>query len=250
MRTEEGRCCEALFLDESGDHSLDRIDANDPVFVLGGIIVERAYYLEFMESEIGAFKQRHLGSSELVLHTTDIIRGRNGFDVLNDEKRRQAFYAAMNDLMRALEYQIVACAVMKSAYVKAHGADQVDPYALCLEHIARCLCDEIGDVADGGIIFAERRRGDLDEQLEFEWGRIRMKKVQTDHGLAIERSIIDLSLKSKKLNIAGLQLADLVVSPIGRHLLGKTPREDWEIVQTKLSHRNGSYEGHGLTVLE
>jgi hypothetical protein len=30
-----------MFLDESGDHTLKTIDPNDPIFVLGGVIVER-----------------------------------------------------------------------------------------------------------------------------------------------------------------------------------------------------------------
>jgi len=32
-----------MFLDESGDHSLTRIDPQYPMFVLGGIIVDREY---------------------------------------------------------------------------------------------------------------------------------------------------------------------------------------------------------------
>ncbi|MGI8642877.1 MAG: DUF3800 domain-containing protein, partial [Thermomicrobiales bacterium] len=33
-----------LFLDESGDHSLEKIDEDYPIFVLGGVVVDRSYY--------------------------------------------------------------------------------------------------------------------------------------------------------------------------------------------------------------
>jgi len=35
----------------------------------------------------------------------------------------------------------------------------------------------------------------------------------------------------KKDNAAGLQIADLVVTPIGRWAMGKKAHEDWEIIK-------------------
>jgi hypothetical protein len=46
-----------------------------------------------------------------------------------------------------------------------------------------------------------------------------------------------------------LQLADLVVTPIGRHILGKDRHDDWEIVKSKFRHRGGNYLGAGLVIL-
>ena len=60
----------------------------------------------------------------------------------------------------------------------------------------------------------------------------------------------ELKLLDKKENVAGLQLADLVVSPIGRYVLGKPIKEDWEIVRLKLRRSlRGSVENYGLVVL-
>jgi len=59
-----------------------------------------------------------------------------------------------------------------------------------------------------------------------------------------------LNLRAKKNNIAGLQLADLVVSPIGRHILGKPDKEDWRIVEEKFRRSpQGKIDGFGLVVL-
>jgi hypothetical protein len=53
----------------------------------------------------------------------------------------------------------------------------------------------------------------------------------------------------KRDNIAGLQLADLVVSPIGRFVLGKPVHEDFRVIEPKFRRRQGDYRGAGLVVL-
>ena len=62
--------------------------------------------------------------------------------------------------------------------------------------------------------------------------------------------IQELALRRKSDNSAGLQLADLVISPIGRYLIGKPQYDDWRIVAAKLlRNASGAYQGYGLTVL-
>jgi hypothetical protein len=64
------------------------------------------------------------------------------------------------------------------------------------------------------------------------------------------RRTVGLNLRTKHDNVAGLQLADLVVSPIGRHVLGKPDKEDWRIVEAKFRRSpDGRMEGFGLVVL-
>ena len=66
----------------------------------------------------------------------------------------------------------------------------------------------------------------------------------------IERRVTGLTTRDKKDNIAGLQLADLVVSPIGRFVLGRSTHEDFEIVKSKFRRdAKGEYAGTGLVIL-
>ena len=69
-------------------------------------------------------------------------------------------------------------------------------------------------------------------------------------GRVVRERLSTLSLFDKKDNVAGLQLADLVVSPIGRYVLGKPTKEDWEIVRGKLRRSPGGHvESYGLVIL-
>ena len=63
-----------LFLDESGDHNLAVIDSQHPVFVLGGIVVDREYALEEMERKLNIFKQELFGTTDVTLHTVELAR--------------------------------------------------------------------------------------------------------------------------------------------------------------------------------
>jgi hypothetical protein len=238
-----------FFLDESGDHSLEVIDKDYPVFVLGGIIVDRAYYRAEVEPRVRKLKEDFLGDAEVILHTTDIIRARNGFEPLGDPETRAGFYEELNTLMRDLDYKVVACAIKKDAHLAQYKDHAVDPYSYALEVVVERFCHEVGDVEDGGLIFAERRRPDLDDALEAQWRKLREHGSDYASKGDIDKRIVDLSLKSKKPNTAGLQLADLVVSPIGRHVIGKKPQPDWEIVESKFRRGWNGYKGYGLVTL-
>jgi hypothetical protein len=90
----------------------------------------------------------------------------------------------------------------------------------------------------------------LDRGLELAWLNLKIQGTQFLQGKVLADRIFGLSLRAKSDTIAGLQLADLVVSPIGRHVLGKSAKEDWGVVQRKLRRsQHGQVEGYGLVIL-
>jgi hypothetical protein len=63
------------------------------------------------EPRVRAFKRELFGSEDLILHTADIARNKSGFERMQQPAFRQRFYAALNELMRTLDYKVVACAI-------------------------------------------------------------------------------------------------------------------------------------------
>jgi hypothetical protein len=239
-----------LFLDESGDHNLTVIDPQYPLFVLGGVIVDKDYAEGELTREVNAFKQELFGRTDIVLHTADITRNRNGFERMQETAFRELFYEKLNELMRKLNYMVVACAIRKDEHLSRYGVAALDPYLLSLDVLVERLCFEVGDMPGGGVILAEKRDPTLDRQLDVAWLNLKIKGTRFLQAKAIERRILGLNLRDKSENIAGLQLADLVVTPIGRQVLGKSLKEDWHIVESKLRRGpKGKYEGYGLVVL-
>ena len=239
-----------LFLDESGDHNLSVIDPQYPMFVLGGVIMEVDYAKGALTDALNDFKRRMLGRTDIVLHTADIIRNRNGFERMKDAGFRGEFLGGLNALMRAAEYRVVACTVHKTAHLARYGLGAVDPYMLSLDVLVERFCMDVGHVTRGGIIVAEKRGPVLDRGLDLAWLNLKVGGTRFVQAHDIDDRIGNLVLRAKSDNIAGLQLADLVVSPIGRHVLGKPDREDWRIVESKFRRSaHGKIEGYGLVSL-
>jgi len=239
-----------LFLDESGDHNLSVIDPQYPMFVLGGVIMDQAYAEGPLTDAMNAFKRVMFGRTDIVLHTADITRNRNGFERLQDPLFRKRFCECLNSLMLDLRYTVVACAIRKNDHLARYGVAALDPYLLSLDVLVERFCFDIGRIAGGGVIVAEKRDPTLDRQLELAWLNLKIQGTQYLRATVVEQRIVALNLRTKQDNIAGLQLADLVVSPIGRHLLGKPDNDDWRIVNSKLRRsRAGRVEGYGLVVL-
>ena len=240
----------ALYLDESGEHNPLASSHDYPVFVLGGIIVDKDYADGPLTDALDDFKRQLFGSAGIVLHTADIARNRNGFESLRNPCFRNRFFKGLNGLMRELQYSVVACAIRKDA-PDFHRFSARDLYLPCFEALVELFCDEVGEVRDGGIIIAENRASrPLNRALEREWSNLRVNGAERLPGSVIADRILALNLRAKRDDIAGLQMADLVISPIGRHLLGKTDFEDWRIVKSKMRRNStGEIAGAGLIVL-
>lgn len=239
-----------MFLDESGGHNLSVVEKDYPVFVLGGVIMDKHYAETELVQRMDEFKKALFGRTDIILHTSDITRNRNGFERLKETEFRKCCYIELNHLMRQAEYKVVACVIKKEAHLARHGIAAVDPYLLSLRLLIEWFCFEVGNVEAGGMVVAEKRGQPLDHELEIAWLEMKISGTQHMPAKDIQKRIIGLNLRSKSDNISGLQLADLIVSPIGRMILGKSLKEDFRIIESKLRRDpNGSYDGYVLVVL-
>lgn len=241
------------FIDESGDHSLEVIDPEYPMFVLGGCIVEMDYYKKVVVPEMDRFKNQVFGTKEVILHTADIVRRRREFRKLTDEVFRKHFYDETNKLMQKLDYKVVACCIKKDEHLKQYGIAAMDPYLLSLRVIVERFVYEVQTYGKGkpGILIAESRDETLDNLLRLAWMELRTSGTEYVTAVDIRKNIEqDLKIRDKKKNIHGLQLVDLIVSPIGRRILGKSAKADWNIIKNKFrKNTTGNYWGFGLVVL-
>lgn len=154
-----------LFIDESGDHSLKKIDPSYPVFVLGGVIVEKNYADNELTLEMDKFKQKIFGTTNIILHAAEICRNRNKFLCLKNKDFRAFFYQELNDLMRRLQYKVIACVIHKNNHLHNYGAAVLDPYMLSLDILLERFGFDI-PYNKQGLVIAEKRNNTLDNQLK------------------------------------------------------------------------------------
>lgn len=239
-----------LFLDESGDHSLTKIDLQYPIFVLAGAIMDSQYHDSEATAIMNKTKKALFGTKDIIFHTADISRNRNGFEKLVEKEFRETFFNEMNRMMSEIEYTIVAAAVKKEEHLKQYGLAALDPYLLSLECLVERFVFELKESNEDGLIVAECRNSILDNELELAFLNLKIQGTRYIPATEIKKRIRQLTTRQKRENITGLQIADLIASPIGRYALSKPIKPDFEILKQKFrTGKNGQFEGYGLVIL-
>lgn len=238
-----------LYIDESGDHNLIQIDDQYPVFVLTGIIINEDYHNTSVTEEFKKIKREIFGNENIILHTADITRNKNGFEKLKETNFRNNFYEKLNSLLTGIDFKVIAATIKKKEYKQRYGIRAIDPYLFCLEVLIERFVYELRENNEKGIVIAEARNSLLDNQLEIAYLNIKVSGTRFIRPKEIKESIEGFFIKKKEENIAGLQIADLTATPIGRYVIGKKVKKDFEIVESKFrKNANGRYKGYGLVI--
>lgn len=230
-----------VFVDESGDHGLTRCDPEYPLFVLAFCIVMKREYTEVITPALQRFKFTHFGHDITVLHETDIRKARGSFTFLLNPQRRGPFYDDLNALMARTPMTVVAVVVHKPRLI-AQYVSPTNPYHLGLEYglerVSRFLLEH-GQHGKTTPLICECRGKREDNELELEFRRA-----------ATRIAGFDIHFVDKKANLPGLQIADLVARPIGRHVLNpEQSNRAYQIIETKLRRGPaGQFHGYGLKV--
>src|SRR2546423_1403751 len=213
-----------VFLDEAGDHSLDPVDKDFPVFVLVFVLCEAEEYTDRLIPAFTRFKVRHIGHDGVILHSRDIRKALGAFAFLQVPEKREMFHTELNQLMIEARFQLIAIAIEKRRY----GGDRRNPYELALEFGMQRLKTYLQKTSQRAVtLLAESRGKNEDDAL-----RLAFLQLLKDGSLApIE---FDLKFVSKKLNVLGHQIADLCAYPIARHVIDRRKsHRAYEIVRTK-----------------
>lgn len=235
-----------VFVDESGDHSLESINPDWPVFVLCFCIFRVEDYAGEVTPAIRRLKCRTFGHDLVILHEHDIRKKKGAFSQLNQEAR-EAFMGELTGIIAATDMTVVAVVIDKLQH-KAKYQQPYHPYHLAmqfgLERVHHFLRVQRQVERETCIVF-EARGAKEDQALELEFRRV------CDGANRYRRTLpLRVVVADKKTNSEGLQLADLTARPVGLHVLrpGQANRA-WDVLRTKLfaGDRN-CIEGNGLKV--
>lgn len=191
-----------MFLDESGDHSLDKIDKSYPMFVLAGCIFDLDYYSKTVEPKINGLKIKHFGRIDIIIRSYDIRKQKGDFSCLVDKRKREAFYDDLDILIKSLDFKIIAAAINK-LNLKNQYHEPDNPYNLCLQFILERAVMFLGRSKDGLIFRIESRETHNDRKLAEVYEKFRSNDHRLFKKEEIQSKFIDLSFNQKIQNIAG-----------------------------------------------
>ncbi len=239
-----------MFLDESGDHSLDKIDSSYPMFILAGCIFDFDYYSNVVEPEINKIKLKHFGKTDIILRSYDIRKQKKDFSCLVDMQKRKSFYEDLDSFIKNTDFKIIAAAIRKDK-LKSQYKSPDNPYHLCLRFILERSIMYLGRTDEKLIFRIESRQTHNDEKLAEVYESFRNKDQAIFKKDEIQTKLVDLSFNQKSQNIIGMQIADLVAYPIGKWVLNSSKvNKAFEIIEKKFhkSYKSSSYLNYGLKI--
>jgi hypothetical protein len=237
-----------VFVDESGDHGLENVSQDYPVFVLLFAIFQKADYVQRVCRDVQQLKFKFWGHDEAVLHEHELRKPAGHFQILLQREVRERFHAALTALMVTLPMTVVAVVIDKPAFV-ARYKEPVSPYDYALEagleRVYRHL-DSLGEGAKETPIVVECRGRKEDAELELAFLRVCAGNNALGKPFPFRHVMIP-----KAANSAGLQMADLMARPIGlNHFRPGQPNRAFDIIKQKFRRSPaGKVEGWGLKVI-
>lgn len=235
-----------VFVDESGDHSLESINPEWPLFVLCFCIFPVKAYIEAVTSAIRALKFDFFGHDLVILHEHDIRKKKGAFSQLNKEARED-FLNRLTDIIAATDMTMIAVVIDKAKH-KNKYTSPIHPYHLAMQFGLERLADFLamqGQLDCETQVICEARGAKEDAALELEFRRVCDGANRSRKSYPFKILIAD-----KKTNSEGLQLADLTARPAGLAVLRPDqPNRAWEVLKGKLfAGRYQCIEGNGLKI--
>lgn len=198
---------------------------------------------------LAKMKKELFKTDNIILHFCDYTRNQNGFEMMSDKSFREKFYGRLNNLIKETDFRLIACIVDKNKHLE-HYRNAMDPYLLSLEIVLERFIMFLNSNNEQGIVIAESRNTQLDNQLNLSFLDLKIRGTRFLTPTEVSKAISDFKFKKKEENIAGLQLIDSVITPIGRRYLNKRNHYiDYELIKAKYHrHKCGKYNGYGLVI--
>lgn len=217
-----------VFVDESGDANLKRIDPQFPVLNLVFIIIRKDHYFDRVVGGLSQLKTQFFGTDDLVMHEADLRRQRGAFRLLKAPHTRLDCQRAISDWIRGLEFQIISACIDKEALARRYR-HPFDPYDLairfCLERTLAGIRPHTPPGRITQICFESRGRAqDRVTGTEFD-AVIQAQSILGHSPTQFAEHPMQALFIPKYANVAGLQLADLIARPLARHCLNRQSQQ-------------------------
>lgn len=229
-----------VFADESGDHGLQSIDPQFPVFALVFCVFEKSIYADAIEPNLRRLKFKYFGHDAAILHEREIRKQAPPFAFLRqDAALRAAFMADISAVMADAQFSAF-CAVIDKVRHKARYVNPWNPYEIAMQFCMEKLSDKLMREGQEGhlthVLFEARGREE-DRQLELEFRRIAQNGKQWGwRSVDFTRTPLEPLFVPKSANLAGHQLSDLIARPIAlRALRPNQPNRAFDTIRDRVA---------------
>ncbi len=229
-----------VYVDESGDHNLIKVNPDFPVFCLSFCVVAKGRYLSKIVPSFQKFKFDFWGHDLIILHEHEIRKSKNKFNFLMEsEDIRDRFFGQINALIENADMSVFAAVIQKDRLMEKYLFPD-NPYHIallfCMERLQEFLIRNDQRGKRISVVFESRGKKE-DKDLEIEFRRICDNERNWGYKNPNFREFdFEPIFVPKAVNSTGLQLADLVARPVALSVIkpGQTNRA-YEIIKEKLN---------------
>lgn len=234
-----------IYADESGDPTMKVISSEYPVFAFALCIFSKQEYIADVMRYMKGFKFAFWGHDMVVLHSKKMRKQIEDFYFLQNRSIRDLFMTKLSASIESSPFTVISTVIDKVLFREIYNYP-IDLYEFCLEC---CLQKTYRFLQEKGqhhrlthLVIESRMPGE-NRSLGQAFLRILEKNGDLQQQLPLKLIFAD-----KKVNNIGLQLADLIAYPIGRHILNpKEKNRAFEIVEKKF-FLYPNYQGEGLSI--
>ena len=216
-----------MYIDESGNSDIGTsAGENNRFLCLTGGIFDLEYVNTVFAKELEELKAKFFGvnaDNPVILHRKDMINFRGKFSVLKDEKIRDNFNTELFEKISNWKFTIISVLIDKKEIVSTYKEWARHPYHFCLEVLLEKYIIFLKDKRAVGDVLIESRDKEDDRRLSQVYRDIYSKGTHYVSGEEIRTYLtsVEIKIKPKSANIAGLQIADLLVTNIRNRMLAK-----------------------------
>lgn len=254
-----------IYIDEVGNSDLQ--SSNDPnhrFLSLTGVILELDYVKSFVAPTIEDIKKRyfdHHPDEPVIFHRKELVNKKFPFTALKDPEIERLFNQEILEFLHNLDFTVITVLIDKKEHTNKYETWKYDPYHYCLEVLLERYFFFLKQLQAVGDVMIESRGGKEDMRLKSSYSKIYSGGTNFIKSVLLQQKLTsnNLKVKSKQMNVTGLQLADLVAHPSRRFVFRYYKlKEDKnytfgeriiKILEEKYYSGKSGIEGYGIKLL-
>lgn len=211
-----------LFIDEVGHANMKSAEhPNERYLSLTGVIMKIGYESADFAESLKKLKHDIFGTTDIVLHRTDIVYKRPPFEALRDNDVEARFNRSALDLIANSSYRVITVVIDKFEHKRRYLVWQAYPYHYCMMAMLERYALWLRQAGAVGDVMAESRGKKENKMLSESYTRLYEKGTEYVSARTFQSSLStkELKIREKLANTPGLQLADLIANPSMRSMI-------------------------------
>lgn len=212
-----------VYIDEVGNSDLNSsMDDNHRFLCLTGVIMDLDYVATIVQPQLEEMKSKFFGShpdDPIILHRKELVNKKYPFHSLMDEATERNFNQQFVSMLRNWDFQVIGVVIDKQEHNQQYSTWKYDPYHYCQEILLERFRLFLNMNGARGDVMIESRGGKEDMRLKKSFRQLMETGTRYLKAEELQECMtsLELKVKPKGANIAGLQLADLLAHAVRRY---------------------------------